>query len=71
MKTKCEVFVVFADEKLKKAFEKLKQKDPNLYKFITRAIDDLKKNPFCGVAIPKSMKEGLSTNSFLCLHKLT
>ncbi|MEM5802288.1 MAG: hypothetical protein QXQ18_02810 [Candidatus Aenigmatarchaeota archaeon] len=45
MKNERQVFVVFADEKLKEAFEKLKEKDPTLHKFIIRAINDLKENP--------------------------
>jgi Txe/YoeB family toxin of Txe-Axe toxin-antitoxin module len=55
MKDERQVFVAFADEKLKEAFEKLKTEDPTLYKFISRAIDDLKENPFCGIAIPKRL----------------
>ncbi len=49
------VFVAFADKKVKKAFEALKEKDPKLHKFISRAIDDLKENPFCGISIPKKL----------------
>ena len=48
--------VVFGNEKLKKAFEKLKTsktEDQILYKWINRTIDDLKKNGFCGFQIPK------------------
>jgi hypothetical protein len=48
MKEERQVFIAFADEKLKETFEKLKTEDPTLYKFINRAIDDLKENPFCG-----------------------
>ena len=48
-------FVVFADEKIKEAAELLKKEDPELYKFIERAIDDLKKDPFCGTSIPKKL----------------
>ncbi|MEM5815736.1 MAG: hypothetical protein QXL14_01680 [Candidatus Aenigmatarchaeota archaeon] len=55
MKNERQVFVVFADEKLKETFEKLKEKDPTLHKFIARAINDLKENPFCGIAIPKRL----------------
>lgn len=41
-----------------KNFEKLnksKFQDKNLYKFINRAIDDLKQNPVCGIKIPKKI----------------
>jgi Txe/YoeB family toxin of Txe-Axe toxin-antitoxin module len=49
------IFVAFADEKIKKAFEDLKEKDPKLYKFINRAINNLKENPFCGIPISKKL----------------
>jgi Txe/YoeB family toxin of Txe-Axe toxin-antitoxin module len=50
-----EKIVVFADEETKNAFEKLKEEDPKLHKFISRAIDDLKKDPFVGISIPKKL----------------
>ncbi len=53
-----EIFVGFADEKLKQDFEKLKAgkgAEPHLYEFLNRAFDDLKKDPFCGVKIPKKL----------------
>lgn len=37
-----EKFVAFADENMKTAFEKLKEEDPKLHKFISRSIEDLK-----------------------------
>lgn len=52
------IFVAFATPKLEKNFEKLKQgklEDKQLYDFIQRAISDLKKNPVCGVKIPKKL----------------
>ena len=42
--------VYFADEKLKEAYNKLKDskvEDKMLYKWISRAIDDLEANAFC------------------------
>lgn len=48
--------VDFVDEKLKKAFERLKDsktEDKMLYKWINRAMDDLAENAFCGLQIPK------------------
>jgi len=50
--------VHFAEERLKKAYEKLKKskvEDRILYKWISRAIDDLEINPFCGIQIPKKI----------------
>ncbi len=50
--------VVFADEKVKQAFEKLlegKTEDRKLYGFIVRAFEDLEKNAFCGIRIPKKL----------------
>lgn len=55
MKPDRQVFVSFADEKMEEAFEKIKEQDSFLYKFISRAINDLKENPFCGIAVPKRL----------------
>ena len=52
------IHVAFANPKLEKDFEKLKQgkfEDKQLYEFIERAILDLKKNPMCGVKIPRRL----------------
>lgn len=54
-KIKKKIFVAFADEKIKKAFDTLKEKDKKLYKSVNRAIDGLKKIPFCGTPIPKKL----------------
>lgn len=61
------VFVAFASTKLKKDFELLKQgkfEDKQLYRFIERAINDLKQNPSCGTKVPKRLwpREYHSTN---------
>ena len=45
----CEV--QFTNKKVKDAFEELN--DPNLKKFLERALCDIQANPFCGVQIPK------------------
>ena len=47
------ISVVFADEDVQKAYFKLRTDDPALYRFLERATDDLKSNPFCGTQIPK------------------
>jgi hypothetical protein len=49
------VSVTFADEKLKAAFDKLAKEDPELYKFLNQAFDNLKKNPLCGIHIPNRL----------------
>lgn len=46
--------VQFADNKTKKAYEKLNKHD-DLHKYISRAIKDLEENAFCGVQIPKKI----------------
>jgi Txe/YoeB family toxin of Txe-Axe toxin-antitoxin module len=53
--TERERFVSFADEKVKEAFEALKKENPELHKFIERAIEDLKRDSFCGIAIAKRL----------------
>lgn len=48
--------VHFGDEKLKAAFEQLKDsrvEDKILYSWIMRAINDLSENAFCGIQVPK------------------
>ena len=52
------IYVAFATLKLENDFKKLKEgkfEDKQLYNFIERAIDDLKKNPMCGVKIPRKL----------------
>lgn len=46
----------FTDENIKKAFYKLEEGDPSereLFHFIDQAIDNIEKNAFCGIQIPK------------------
>jgi len=53
-----ETRVGFADEKLKKAFDTLsngKFEDKQLHQAISKAIDSLKKNPECGIRVPKKL----------------
>lgn len=53
-----QIHVAFISKKLKELFEQLKEgkfEDKQLYKFINRAIDDLKQNPNCGIKIPKKL----------------
>ena len=48
--------VHFGDEDIKESYEKLlnsKTEDKILHEWISRAIDDLEKNAFCGIQIPK------------------
>ena len=53
-----QIHVAFITKKLKEQFESLKSgkfEDQQLYKFIDRALDDVKKDPTCGVKIPKKL----------------
>lgn len=47
--------IQFANEKVEKAFEKLKKEDEKMHKFILRAFEDIERNVFCGVQIPKRL----------------
>ena len=50
--------ITFAEDKLKKAFEKLKEdktEDTQLYKFLVRAFKDIEENAFCGIRISKKL----------------
>ncbi|HLD19210.1 MAG TPA: hypothetical protein VJB90_04325 [Candidatus Nanoarchaeia archaeon] len=51
-------YVAFADKKIEKSFESLKQgkfEDKQLFEFISGAVQDLKKNPMCGLKIQKKL----------------
>ena len=53
-----QAYVAFADVKLEREFETLKEgkfQDKRLYQFIERAIKDMKNNPACGIKIPKRL----------------
>lgn len=48
----------FADEKVKEAFYKLEKGDNQereLFKLIDQAIDNIEKNAFCGIQLPKRL----------------
>ncbi len=50
--------IKFAEEKLKRAFDKLrdsKTEDKKLYEWINRALDDIEDNAFCSIQIPKKV----------------
>jgi len=50
--------IQFANEKVQKAFEKLEignYEEKQLKKFIERAFNDIQKNAFCGIQIPKRL----------------
>ena len=53
-----EIIVSFISEKLENEFDNLMEKkseDKRLYRFINRAIKDLKEYPECGTKIPKRL----------------
>lgn len=53
-----ENIVAFISKNLKNKFDSLKSgkfEDKQLYKFINRALDDIKKEPVCGIKIPKKL----------------
>jgi len=41
----------YADEKIKKNLEKLKQKEPNFYEHISKALKNIQEDPVCGIKI--------------------
>lgn len=52
------IYVSFGEKKLEIEFEGLEQgkfEDKKLFEFIKRAKDDLKKNPACGIKIPRKL----------------
>ena len=50
-----EATVKFSDEKLKEAFENLKNIDIDLYEQIDKAADEINKNVFCGRSVKKKL----------------
>lgn len=58
MNNKKPIYVTFGEKKTEEEFELLKEgkfQDKQLYRFIERAINDLKNNPGCGTKIPKRL----------------
>jgi hypothetical protein len=52
------IYVTFGNKKIENEFESLKEgkyEDKQLYGFINRAIEDLKKSPTCGTKIEKRL----------------
>src|SRR3989338_558411 len=52
------VIVGFSDMKIKEAFDKLSSgtsEEKALWSFIDRAVDDLKKDPFCGIHVKNKL----------------
>ena len=50
--------VTFAEQKLKESYESLQDgafEDKELYKFLTRAKEDLMNDPLCGIHIPSRL----------------
>lgn len=45
----------YADERIKKDLEKLKEKDPNFYEHIANALRNIQEDPVCGIKIPKRL----------------
>jgi len=59
--------VHFGDEKLKLSYDQLKDskvEDKILYKWISRAIDDLSDNAFCGIQISKRLIPKIYTKKY-------
>ena len=47
--------IIWESPKLKKDFYKLKKDDPVLFKQINSALDDIEKNSFCCIQVPKKL----------------
>jgi len=45
--------IQFADEGVRMAFHELEKVDKKFHSFISRALNDIKDNAFCGIQIPK------------------
>ena len=52
------IYVVHFDDKVEQAYEQLKKgrsEERQLLKYIERAVDDLKSDPYCGTLIPQNL----------------
>ena len=49
------VSVAFVDKSIQEAYFETREENPKLYKFLERATDDIKKDPFYGIQIPKKL----------------
>lgn len=47
--------IVWGDEKLKMSFYKLQKENPVLFKQISKALDEIEKNAFCCIQVPKKL----------------
>ena len=45
----------FVNNKIEKSFKELVNIDPELHKFVFRALNDIEDNAFCGIQIPKKI----------------
>ncbi len=63
-----ENLIGFIDQKVKEEYDKAKIDNPKLYKFLERATNDLKEDPFCGIKIPKNFwPKNMSKNTLLAI----
>ena len=68
---KNKISVAFSSQKLKHEFDSLKSgkfEDKELYGFIDRALDDLKKNPSCGTKFIKDYGQRNTKRSMESKH---
>ena len=65
------VLLKYADEKIKKELEKLKEKDPNFYEHIANALRNIQEDPVCGIKISQRLipKEWLKKFEINNLYK--
>ena len=51
----CKVKIRFVNARLERTYRRLKTGNPLLYKWLTRAFDDISKNPYVGISISKRL----------------
>jgi hypothetical protein len=49
------VVLRYADERIKKSFEKLKERDDKFLRHLKNAIENIKEDPVCGVKVSKKL----------------
>ncbi len=65
------VLLRYADEKIKKDFEKLKSRDETFLRHLKNAIENIKEDPVCGIKLSKKLipKEWIKKYAINNLYK--
>ena len=49
------IILRYADKKIKKELEKLRDRDPEFYRHVANALKNIEEDPVCGIKIPQRL----------------